>query len=44
MNKSVPTGTEIVRPFVPARDFDLHSPEIFPEGLGGKLYDAAYGR
>ncbi len=23
MNKSVPTGTEIVRPFVPARDFDL---------------------
>ena len=23
MNESVPTGTEIVRPFLPARDFDL---------------------
>ena len=32
MNKSVPTGTEIVRPFVPARDFDLS--KRFYETLG----------
>lgn len=32
MNQSVPTGTEIVRPFVPARDFDLS--KRFYEALG----------
>ena len=32
MNKSVPTVTEIVRPFVPARDFDLS--KRFYETLG----------
>ncbi|CAN5389451.1 VOC family protein [soil metagenome] len=32
MNESVPTGTEMVRPFVPARDFDLS--KRFYEALG----------
>ncbi len=32
MNESVPTGTEIVRPFLPARDFDLS--KRFYEELG----------
>ena len=32
MNESVPTGTEIVRPFLPARDFDMS--KLFYEALG----------
>lgn len=32
MNESVTTGTEIVRPFLPARDFDLS--KLFYEALG----------
>jgi catechol 2,3-dioxygenase-like lactoylglutathione lyase family enzyme len=32
MNPSVPTGTEIARPFLPARDFDLS--KRFYEALG----------
>lgn len=32
MNRSIPTGTESIRPFVPARDFDLS--KRFYEALG----------
>ena len=35
MNESVPTGTEIVRPFLPARDFDLS--KRFYEALGFEM-------